>query len=74
MYTAQDNTKVRYWFKKSNELLKNQIGHLITADDVKNLQHVDFTVGGDHGKGQFRKTFKMLLNYSSKQSVSKLKC
>jgi hypothetical protein len=52
--------------------LKHQIAHIITADDVKNLQHEDFTVGGDHGKGRFRMTFKMLLRYSDKQSVSKL--
>jgi hypothetical protein len=72
VYITQDDTKVRYWYKKPNELLKHQIAHIITADDVKNLQHLDFTVGGDHGKGRFRMTFKMLLRYSDKQSASKL--
>jgi hypothetical protein len=68
----KDSTPVRYWFKKPNELLQHQIAHIITGDDLKELQHVDFTVGGDHGKGRFRMILKMLLRYSNKESFSRL--
>lgn len=58
---AQDINPVRLRFKKPNELLLHQIAHLITGDDVKDLQHVDSTVGGNHGKGQLCMIFNMIL-------------
>jgi hypothetical protein len=68
----KENTPIRFWFKKPNELLQHQIAHLITGDDLKELQHVDFAVGGDHGKGHFCMIFKMILRYSNKESFSRL--
>jgi hypothetical protein len=64
---AQDINPVRLRFKKPNELLLHQIAHLITGDDVKDLQHVDSTVGGNRGKGQLCMIFNMM-----QESLSRL--
>jgi hypothetical protein len=68
----KDSTPVKYWFKKPNGLLQHQIVHIITGGDLKELQHVDLTVGGDHGKGRFCMILKMILRYSNKESFSRL--
>jgi hypothetical protein len=53
-------------------LIKDQINEIASAENLVGLERAVFTVGGDHGGGKFRMTFKILLVFSSKKSISRL--
>ncbi len=68
----EDKTVIRYWYKLPNELIKYQINEILSEDSLLGLERVNFTVGGDHGGGKCRVTFKVLLVFSCKKSISRL--
>ena len=52
VYELPDKTKVHYWYKLPDEMLKHQAKFIFTEEDLCGVSGVDITVGGDHGKGK----------------------
>ena len=52
IYELPDKTKVHYWYKLPDEMLKHQAKFIFTEEDLCGVSGVDITVGGDHGKGK----------------------
>jgi hypothetical protein len=65
-----DKTNIHYWYKVPDELIKHQLGKIISPNQLLNLKRSDFTIGGDHGGGEFHVTLKLLLRYHDKKSYS----
>jgi hypothetical protein len=57
----KDKTVIRYWYKLPNELIKDQSNEIISEDNLSGIERLNFTVGGSHGGGKFRMTFKFYL-------------
>jgi hypothetical protein len=68
----EDKSVIPYWYKLPNELIKNKINEIVSEDNLSGIERVNFTVGGHHGGGKFRMSFKVLLVFSSKKSISRL--
>ena len=54
VHELKDKTKVQYWYKPPKEMLLHVVPHVLSKDDFIGIKSVDYTVGGDHGKGCFR--------------------
>jgi hypothetical protein len=68
----ENKTVIPYWYKSPDELIKNQINEIEKEEDLEGLESVKFTVGGNHGCGKVWMTFKILLKFSSKATISRL--
>jgi len=67
----EDKTIIHYWYKDPANLIKHQLGKITTPGQLKNLKHVDMTIGGNHGGGKFRVTLKLLLRYDDIKTYSR---
>jgi hypothetical protein len=62
----EDKTVIRYWYKLPNELMKDQINEIVSAENLVGLERVNFIVGSNHGRGNYRMMFKFLVVLLSK--------
>jgi hypothetical protein len=60
-----DKTRIEYWYKKPHELLQHYVRFIFSCEAFQEVSRIDFTIGGDPGKGQIRVMFKMIIRYSS---------
>ena len=64
VHTLADKTKIEYWYKAPADMLVRYAQNILSMENVQDLECVDYTVGGDHGKGRFRMILKVILRYS----------
>jgi len=62
----EDKTIIPYWYKLPNELIKDQINEIVSAENLVGLERVNFIVGSNHGRGNYRMMFKFLVVLLSK--------
>jgi hypothetical protein len=48
-----DKTIIDYWYKEPHKMLPHQVNNIISKAQMDGLIHVDISVGGDHGGGNF---------------------
>ncbi len=70
---APDKTCIEYWYEKPHKLLQHYARFIFSRETFQEISGVDFTIGGDHGKGRFWMMFKIIIRYSSnKPAVSEI--
>jgi hypothetical protein len=69
VHKLKNRTKIQYWYKPPKEMLQHVMPRVLSNDDVVGIKSVDYTVGGDHGKGCFRMIMKLILRYDSSKPV-----
>ena len=66
VYKDESNQHVFYWWKPPDDMLNHEINNLLNDDNVDKLVRVDFSTGGDHGKGRFRQLLTLVLRFEDK--------
>jgi hypothetical protein len=66
----QDKTIIDYWYKEPHLMLPHQVNNIISKEQMEGLTHVDVSMGGDHGGGNFRMTFKILFRFHKSPTIS----
>jgi hypothetical protein len=52
-----------YWWKPPDDMLLHEINNMLNEGNVRKLSSVDFSTGGDHGKGRFRHMLTAALRF-----------
>jgi hypothetical protein len=52
--TNEEGQHIFYWWKPPDEILLHEINNMLNKDNLRKLESVDFSTGGNHGKGRFR--------------------
>ena len=60
---TSEGKSVFFWWKPPDRLLENEINDLLDKADCEKLTQVDFSTGGDHGKGRFRQLLTMVFRF-----------
>jgi hypothetical protein len=69
VYTDENKKHIFYWWKPPDDLLNHEINNLLNEDNVSKLVSVDFSTGGDHGKGRFRQIITLVLRFEDKSDT-----
>jgi hypothetical protein len=60
---GREASTIFYWWKPPNYILLYEINNMLNKDNVHRLASVDFSTGGDHGKGRFRHMLTVALRF-----------
>jgi hypothetical protein len=70
VYTNKDDGQhIFYWWKPPDDMLGHEINSVLNEGNVNKLVSVDFSTGGDHGKGRFRHILTMALRFGDEASI-----
>jgi len=61
--TNDKGQHIFYWWKPPTDLLQHEINNMLKNKGVSKLASVDFSTGGDHGKGRFRHMLTVALRF-----------
>jgi hypothetical protein len=61
--TNEKGQHIFYWWKPPDDMLLHEINNMINANNIHKLASVDFSTGGDHGKGRFRQMLTVALRF-----------
>ena len=59
--TNEKGRHIFYWWKPPDDMLRHEINNMLNENNVTELISVDFSTGGDHGKGRFRQMLTVAL-------------
>jgi hypothetical protein len=75
VHTTDDGKNIFYWWKPPDELLQHEINSLLTSQEMLDqLEMVQFSTGGDHGKGRFRHLLTVALRLRGGASIVERYC
>jgi hypothetical protein len=63
VYTNEHGQHIFYWWKPPDDMLGHEINSVLNEGNVNKLVSVDFSTGGDHGKGRYRHILTMALRF-----------
>jgi hypothetical protein len=64
-----DGKNIHYWYKDVDEVLKHMVKHASAFEDIKDIESMDMSLGGDHGKGAFTYMALLAIRYKKESKI-----